>query len=226
MGRIIKFEASQNYFPDMGKIKSIVPEWYKNIEKFVGGKLKVYPSVNLTVKHCMPFLDTLTSGYYVPLPADVLVETINGNPTITWKSTEDIVKLRNSEFNKNVPVPSGCHSDSFAWQVKMAWQNPIGYSLLVTHPLNRFDLPFVTLSGIMDSYYPTLGGNLPFHIKKGFEGVIPQGTPIAQIIPIKNEKWELKKEEGLYKKASLETNKGIQKILGWYKNKYWVRKNY
>ena len=60
-------------------------------------------------------------------------------------------------------------------------------------------------------------GNVPFFIKSGFEGVIPAGTPIAQLIPIKREKWvyaqswgntakqveiakELRRGEGVYKK--------------------------
>jgi hypothetical protein len=226
MGRVIKFEASEKYFPPMGKIKSIVPDWYKNMEKFAGGKLKIYPDINVTAKHCMPFLDSLTNGYYIPLPADILVETVNGKPFLSWKTKEDLVKVRDSGINKDIPVPLGCYSDSFTWQVKMAWQNPSGYSMLMTHPLNRFDLPFVTLSGIIDSYYPMRGGNLPFHVKEGFEGIIPAGTPIAQIIPIKVENWELKEEKGLYKKASLEADKSLQKLFGWYKGKYWVRKNY
>jgi len=28
---------------------------------------------------------------------------------------------------------------------------PAGYSLLITHPFNRHDLPFVTLTGLVDA---------------------------------------------------------------------------
>ena len=54
-------------------------------------------------------------------------------------------------------------------------------------PINRFDLPFLSISGFIDCNYGfSLAGNMPFFIKKGFEGVIPAGTPYMQIIPIKN----------------------------------------
>jgi hypothetical protein len=37
-----------------------------------------------------------------------------------------------------------------------------------------------------------MSGNIPFFIKEGFSGVIPKGTPIAQVIPFKRESWTSK----------------------------------
>ena len=70
-----------------------------------------------------------------------------------------------------------------------AWES--GYSLLVTHPLNRFDLPFVSLSGIVDADITMTHGRIPFFIKKGFSGVIEAGTPILQVLPFKRDDWEM-----------------------------------
>jgi hypothetical protein len=61
---------------------------------------------------------------------------------------------------------------------------------LITHPINRYDLPFTSVSGLADYDVYPLPGNVSFHIKEGFEGTIPAGTPIMQIIPIKREDWE------------------------------------
>jgi hypothetical protein len=63
--------------------------------------------------------------------------------------------------------------------------------VLLTHPLNREDLPFHVTSGIIDSDVFFNAGNIPFFIKEDFEGVIPKGTPIAQLIPIKRYDWKM-----------------------------------
>jgi hypothetical protein len=92
--------------------------------------------------------------------------------------------------------------------------------------LNRFDLPFTTTSGIMDSDSYSTSGNLPFFIKKGFTGVIPAGTPIAQLIPIKRTSW-----------TSVPNNNGLQYLENLqgetvrsegksYKKLFWTRKSY
>jgi hypothetical protein len=56
-------------------------------------------------------------------------------------------------------------------------------------------LPFFTLSGVTDT--DTWGGSdvLNFALKKDFEGVIPAGTPIVQIIPFRRETWDFEIEE-------------------------------
>ena len=81
--------------------------------------------------------------------------------------------------------------DEIPWKWTVPWsiETPKGFSLLFTHPLNRMELPFVTMSGIVDTDEYECPVNLPFLIREGFMGVIPKGTPIAQVIPIKREKW-------------------------------------
>jgi hypothetical protein len=73
----------------------------------------------------------------------------------------------------------------------MYWgiQPPKGYGALLTHPINRYDLPFSTTSGYVDFDEYPLPGNVSFHVKDNFEGVIPAGTPLMSIIPIKREAW-------------------------------------
>ena len=95
----------------------------------------------------------------------------------------------------------------------------------MTHPLNRLDLPFYTLSGIIDGPYVLLReGNNPFYLKKGFEGLIPQGTPIAQLILIKNEKWRSVKDASLLQQAELNDKKSGALLHGWYKTNHWKKK--
>ena len=104
---------------------------------------------------------------------------------------------------------------------------PKNYSILFTHPLNRHDLPFTTLSGIVDSGLITSPtGSVPFYIKENFEGLIPQGTPIAQLIPIRQESWSSKIKNGLVEKSLKQTISSNLVFSGWYKKNIWKRKNY
>ena len=59
-------------------IKINIPEWYKKLEH---GTLD---NKNLTVKGCMPFLDTLTSGYSLQIPQDIQIQHN------VWKKTKKL----------------------------------------------------------------------------------------------------------------------------------------
>jgi hypothetical protein len=51
-----------------------MPEWYKSISRYVGGKKRPptnSSSTNGTIKTCMPVLDVMTSGYLILSSADV-----------------------------------------------------------------------------------------------------------------------------------------------------------
>ena len=181
---------------------------------------------NITVKHCMPFLESFTAGYMIVLPHDLYVKNNNGVPYLSWNISEFHPRWREEAANPNL-VPFGHHPLEYVWQTGVANTVPVGYSMLFTHPLNRHDLPFTTLSGIMDGGFvmsPT--GNIPFYIKKGFEGIIPQGTPIIQIIPFRQENWLLKISKGLVKKSIQHGDEINLVISGWYKKTFWTRKKY
>jgi hypothetical protein len=208
-------------------IKKLLPKWYRESET----TFKTADGVEAAgLKKCIPFLDALISGYALVLPLDIFVsETAEGELKITWNSSDEFSEFINErpvESAQKLPRPEGHHPNHLAWRGTWGIKTPKGWSLLVTHPLNRFDLPFTTTSGIMDSDEYSTSGNLPFFIKKGFTGVIPAGTPIAQLIPIKRAKWH-----------SVPNNSGLQyleKLQGQtvripgksYKRLFWNRKSF
>jgi hypothetical protein len=109
-----------------------------------------------------------------------------------------------------------------AWCIK----TPKGYSSVFTHPINRPDLPFYTLGGVIDTDKWGEAGSHPFLLKKGWEGIIPAGTPIIQIIPFKREGWVNKVNRlmsGEYiKKIFLRDRylKDFYKIFAWSSKSY------
>jgi len=68
-----------------------------------------------------------------------------------------------------------------------------GWSLMVTHPANRLDLPFRTLTGLVDAdRFHAVGINFPaLWTAPDFRGVLPRGTPVAQCHPVRREALEL-----------------------------------
>jgi hypothetical protein len=223
--KILKFGMYDEVFSPIVTIKSLMPDWYKGIDKFKNGS-KV-PSINppnMTVKVCAPYMDSMLTGYAITAPVDLLVSLENGIPKIVSKADGSFIGERGSD--QEVPAPPGFHSNQFTWQTKVAIEIPSGYSLLLTHPLNRVDLPFYTLSGIVDGPYDMQPGNLPFYIRKGFTGVIEAGTPIAQIIPVKQDSWKAVEDLSIIPRADKNTKLSSKYIIGWYKKNIWKRKSY
>lgn len=221
--RVIKFESVHTVYPDvMVPSKSTVPKWYKD-EKNPG-------PLESTFKRCTPFLESMIAGYQVLLPIDLMVTQTDNGPYIDWRQSNQGVAMVGFKMNESVdriPVPNGYYKDSFFWHFPVSFEVPVGYSALLTQPINRFDLPFQIISVVIDGGY-TLVPNafVAFFLKEGFEGIIPQGTPIAQIIPYKNEAWVAEKTEGIVKKGAENRLRSQSVYGGWYKKTWWTKKQY
>lgn len=211
------------------KIKNVLPQWYKDAETFYVEKINGKEEKHAGLKKCVPFLDSLISGYAIVTPFDIYIgKKEDGSIDIKWNSPEDLsgfIGERTGDIGLTIPRPAGHLPNHLVWSNKWGWKAPKGYSILVTHPLNRFDLPFTTTSGIIDSDKFITSGNIPFFLKEGFYGLIPAGTPVAQLIPIKRKRWEM---------VVTTANKSISSIQGRmardekrnYKRKFWVKKEY
>jgi len=214
-------------------IKKFIPEWYKKAETYY-----VSESDNVSVedgtqeemaglKTCVPFLDCMISGYAIVTPFDIFIgKNDDGTLAIRWNgpdSWEDFINERPKESGSTMPRPTGHYPNHLVWSNRWGFRAPRGYSVLITHPLNRHDLPFTTLSGLIDSDNFWANGNIPFFIKEDFLGVIPKGTPIAQIIPIKRKKWKMIKTQGYKDIYNKQGNLARQKETK-YKKKDWVKK--
>ena len=229
----------QELSPMIQPIKNFVPDWYKKSARYVkrdeiSGKVyKISPNeidslpVSPGLKYCVPFLESLLVGYALPLPFEIMVKQTENGPIISWNNEEQefapVGKREDNDVNL-LPVPPGYSDSHFVWFTKNIINIPKGFSIILGHPLNRYDLPFITLSGIIDSTI-LHEGQVPFFIKKDFEGIIPAGTPIAQIIPFKKEDWTSKLNVELRKSAQMTTIRSKVARL-WYKNNVYQKKNY
>jgi hypothetical protein len=192
--------------------KNFIPDWWKEEELSVNNQNDLFD--NLSFKACVPFLDSLTSGYMVYTSQDILVKIENEKPFMFWQTSPTPVIVR--ERKENLPVPIGHDETHFAWNLHYGFEIPKGYSLLITHPLNRFDLPFTSVSGIVDDSVQW-AGRFTFWLKKDFQGVIPKGTPIAQIIPFKRDSWKSERADYLIEYAKIKAHEKSTIFSGYYK---------
>jgi hypothetical protein len=231
--KVIKYGSDEDSFIVEGlkPARLYVPEWYKKTPKFIGsGKPEIRSQGNnKTMKLCVPFLDSMITGYVVELWQDIEIVRDKKNDTfnIHWNEKPDVVTDRNPEVSPYLPVPSGHMATHFIWRTQSSIQTPRGYSCLITHPLNRFDLPFTTLSAVVDTDVNPMGkGSLPFFLKEDFEGIIPKGTPIYQVIPFKRESWTAKEDSKMHKLSQKITHMSNAVSHGFYKKTGWSRKQY
>jgi hypothetical protein len=146
------------------------------------------------IKKCPPFIDAMTCGFLIPLAMDLSMR----DGEMTWSF--DVPKGFVTEyacspvsFHDPSQVAGTPFFDEDRYIVKFNnfWtiEAPPGYSLLFTHPINRPDLPFTTMTGLVDS---DIFHDVPVHFParwhdKNFNGVLPKGTPVAQCVPVKRE---------------------------------------
>lgn len=233
----IKFTPSFLGYGDMltppSPAVSKVPEWYRSLARFDRSNDDITLGVNNNVgtdgamvatKMCMPFFDALTAGYYYVLEDDVYVDLDkDGKPIISWKGQVMMVDKRPTI---ELPVPDNCHPIHYGWRMNWFYETPPGYSVIITHPMNRYDLPFYTMSGIVESDIWGLPVFTAFFLKRNFIGVIPKGTPIFQIIPIKRESWESEciETEETFERHQFAAENRRSRLYGYYKETAWRKK--
>jgi len=171
-----------------------LPGWFKDLPQSAFNS--TMGAESQTVKKCPPFIDAMTYGFLMPLPIDL--EVRDGEFAWSFEVPRGFV----SEYSHS---PIGFHDpsqvvgtpffeeDRFIIKFNSFWtiEAPPGYSILFTHPVNRADLPFMTLTGLVDcDTFHDSPINFParWH-DASFNGVLPKGTPVAQCLPVKRESW-------------------------------------
>jgi hypothetical protein len=205
-----------------------IPLWYKNLESYIGGEKKPSGSgtTSATIKRCMPVFDAITAGYILYSPTDIYISQKNGEQWYEWPSWE-VLKFHPIEQAPNHPAGVG-HKISYPkWINPWAIETPKGYSCLFIPPVHRESV-FSILEGVVDTDEYKAPVNFPFVLNNPkFEGMIPAGTPIVQVIPFKRDNWKM--EFGSKENVALSqkvTNKLTAKFFDSYKSQFRKPKEY
>lgn len=226
-----------------------IPNWYKDADRFAKDPNGEYYKATKEVcpfpkegttddygkiptwKACPAIMDAFATGYVFKTPCD-----------LTFFKNKDgyiDVKIEDARYNdfctKRYPMaqfqhPKGFYEHHFAWSPDWGLELPEGYSALFMTPMNRFDLPFINTTGVVDSDKVHILGSFPFFIVDGWEGTIPAGTPYLQVLPFKREDWdhnvEILNQSEMYDKIINNAKFYRQPDGGVYKNKVWSRREY
>lgn len=209
-----------------------IPDWYKNLESYINGAKKPtgQGTSAATAKRCMPVFDAITGGYIIVSAADVYVsqkETEDGSkqPYFEW-SNYGLIQFHPIEQMPEHPNRNG-HMAYPKWINPWAIKTPKGYSVLFTQPMHRESV-FTILPGIVDTDTYTAPVNFPFVLNDiNFEGLIPAGTPIAQVIPIKRDEWQMSLgSQDEFEEQQRVTNRLLSKFFDRYKSMFRQPKEY
>ncbi|MGF1563083.1 MAG: DUF6065 family protein [Geminicoccaceae bacterium] len=179
----------RDLLPEPLPARAMLPDWLKAMPASAYSAL-VDRDVR-TVKQCPPVLDAMSTGWMMRLAADVDVRA--GAFSWDW----DLPPCRLEQAPR---APMGLHVSAQAegapfhvpgeavvkfmnpWTI----ETPPGFALLVQHPCNRFDLPFRTLTGLVDTdafshgliHFPA------WWTAPDFVGILRAGTPVAQVLAV------------------------------------------
>jgi hypothetical protein len=238
----IRFISNRPWLTDSEETKPSpivkhMPDWFREADRFakdpstdeyyVGPDKGKIP----TWKACPALFDVMSTGYTLSTPCNIDF-FINGAGNIDAKVEDP----KYQDFcTPRYPMPqfkhpAGFYEHHFAWAPQWAVGLPKGYSALYVSPLNRYDLPFMTVSGIIDNDNVNLPGSMPFFVRDGFVGRIEAGTPYMQIIPFLREDWKSSFEFPDYNEMMNNNIENSKKYRipdgGVYKNKIWSKRSY
>jgi hypothetical protein len=220
-------DVSDEFFPKPAS--SFLPDWYKKTESFRDNKKDIFMdgSPNATMKKCLPVFDVLTAGYIITTPTDLWIKNNEQGQPVYITSNKDlpiemhsIIQSPYHPFMNNAPYPKWLNP----WGIK----TPKGYSCLFLPPVHGGNEYFQILEGFVDTDTYNAPINFPFILKDiKFEGLIPAGTPMVQVIPVKRDQWKIKKGSAKDIDNSIKIQKSLNaRFYDRYRNFFWNRKSY
>ncbi len=157
-----------------------IPDWFRNMaaEFELGG----------TLKKCPPFLTAMTAGYIIPAPGDLRLSMDAAGAL----SAQGKLHFVSSHY------PQQYAGSPFSSRVVLKFENPWiivtppEYVCLMTAPLNRFEMPFLPLTGIIETgnYYKEVQYPMACLMQPGDVFNLPRGAPMIQVIPLRRDEWQ------------------------------------
>jgi len=205
------------------------PDWYKKLSAFAEKKptFNKFGAADKTLKHCVPFSDATNSGYIMETWQDIQFE-FNENESFNYYYPT-MPKIISNRDHVAIDMGEGFHKVEFVFHPAWSPELPAGWSMLYTQPINRPELPFYVPSGIVDAdkfISSKEESSIPFYVKKSFNGLLPMGTPIVQMIPIKRDSWVSKKMEFSETKQKIIDYEISKRFWSGYKKFAWSQKSY
>jgi hypothetical protein len=207
-----------------------LPEWYKSLYSYFGTDNKKVLDKNFdipsSIKRCIPVLDVLSAGYLIPTYCDIWVRKSEDGKIYYKSAIPNAIEFHPTEQAPNHPYMNQHPYPKFinSWSI----ETPKGYSCLFLPPVHGGNTFFQILEGFVDTDKYNNPVNFPFVLKDvNFEGLIPAGTPLAQVIPIKRDNWEMSfGNQNNIKNIVDHSNLIRSGFFDNYKKRFWSKKVY
>jgi hypothetical protein len=191
-----EYEKLLELYPPITSNK-ITPDWYRKMK--VGTHYGSFTTDNiLTAKNCPAIQDIVTTGFIIPIWANLYFKTeyaTNGNKIMQYwditsrvnanDSVEEFINHHPSEQTEGMDINRNINNDTLKLKLPYYFDIPDGYNILYTDPFYHFRKDIRCLSGIVEGdkwgYV-----NLLFEIlKDNFE--IKAGSPLVHALIYKRE---------------------------------------
>lgn len=204
-----------------------VPDWYKNTLSYMGDINKAEHGLNPgTIKKCIPVFDAITAGYIIFTQVDIKISRAeDGAIFYSWPLQDAI------DFHpiSQAPLHPLANNNPYP-KIMNPWiiETDPGYSCLFINPMHNPNQYFTIMPGIVDTDKYNARVNFPFTLNDlNWNGVIPAGTAVAQVIPFKRDSWKSKigGQDDIIKESKI-MHKLKSKIYNSYKQNFWSKKEY
>jgi Family of unknown function (DUF6065) len=200
--------------------KAYLPDWFRRLPA-TDEAVTTATNSGLTIKRCMPFLDAMTTGWIIPLPATVRLDISDGGKRVDagWDFDRELVSFHGGHQVKGAPPQPrpACKFHNF-WTVT----TPPGWSCLFVDPLNRKNGVFEVIAGIVDTDTYRAPVHFPFWATTE-DGLytLEKGTPMVQVIPFRRDCAAIAAEIGPETAAEADTRQRVTRNTkaaeGWYR---------
>lgn len=187
-----------------------------------------------TIKRCPGVVDSLQTGYVIPLWADFHVRYDSTRSELEWSSPSPWarVSLHKPEQFEGTPLADLANPYTMIAKLESPWRikAPKGYSTYFVDPVYHRDRSdFLVLPGIVD--------HDTFHVANVFvvwtrygsgEVMLPRGLPLVQVLPFRREHMQMQVRSmgpGDVRDLRIEEVK-MQGLRGYYRKFFWSRKEY
>jgi len=220
---LIEFHAGgHERFPAPYPAAKNIPEWYKKLPMEVADEIS---DAIRTIKRCVPFLEAITAGYIIPLAGDItFTRDAQGNVEYDARCPVNLIETHGPLQYRGTPFSNAVLVKFMnPWTIK----TPPGYSTLLLPTLNRFHIPFLILSGVVetDNYYREINFPAICQLPPNSRYEMKSGTPIVQAIPFRREQWQSAAREWDEQRRG-EVENAIAANLHLYKDEHWRKKTF
>jgi hypothetical protein len=214
-------------------IKKLVPDWYKQMKNYHNNSV-----MTPTIKKCVPFLDSLTSGYAILNVVDIVFKKINDGKELTYQINDNFpckelnVGVQNHYAHQISSEMLRDNEEDFPIKLLNPWiiKTPKNYSCLFTNPFNHsHERKIRILDAIVDTDSFEVEINFPCFLKKipnEQEYIFKKGEIIALVFPFLRNDWKMEVTDKIDKNPLDKYIKSFSRSFDNYKSVFWKKKKY